>query len=68
MKKYLSYLLVVLISVLILSACTNPDGRLGPSWDVTAKIPLIKGAEENKVTIEDILVLRDGAEDLINIF
>ena len=40
---------------MLLTACSNPEGGFGPSWDITAKIPLIKGSEENKITVYDLL-------------
>lgn len=54
MKKK-ALLVLFLILSLLLTACSNPEGGFGPSWDITAKIPLIKGSEENKITVYDLL-------------
>ncbi len=53
MKRKIFFLLF-LIFPLLLTACTNPQGGIGPSWDVTARIPLLKGNEENKLTVYDL--------------
>lgn len=45
----------MIIVVSGLYGCTNPGGTPGPSWDITLKIPLIKGTEENTMKIEDLL-------------
>ena len=48
------FFLLFLIFPLLLTACTNPQGGIGPSWDVTARIPLLKGNEEKKLTVYDL--------------
>ncbi|MFP4015572.1 MAG: hypothetical protein ACLFUI_00945 [Halanaerobiales bacterium] len=66
MKKNICLLLMLSIPILFLSACSNPQGGLGPSWDVSLKIPLIKGSAENTITIEDITGGDTGIEDGYN--
>jgi len=48
-------MVTIIASTLMFYACTNPGGTLGPSWDITAKIPLIKGTEKNTIRIEDLI-------------
>lgn len=47
MRKKMFFLLFLILP-LLLTACTNPQGGIGPSWDVTAKIPIKKGSEEDR--------------------
>ena len=54
MRKKMFFLLFLILP-LLLTACTNPQGGIGPSWDVTAKIPIKKGSEEDRLTVYDIL-------------
>ncbi len=54
MKRYLFILLTLMIPIVILSACSNPQGGFGPSWDLSIKIPIVSYSEDNQLTVEDI--------------
>ncbi|MFW5981088.1 MAG: hypothetical protein ACOCRU_00770, partial [bacterium] len=54
MKKTLVFLHIVLLSFLLL-ACSNPQGGFGPSWDITAQVPLLEGNEDNTLKMDKLL-------------
>lgn len=62
MRKMLIVCIGLLISILVLNGCSSPQGGFGPSWDVTAKIPLIKGSEETSLSVEELLSTELGLE------
>ncbi|MFP4662501.1 MAG: hypothetical protein ACLFPF_09930, partial [Halanaerobiales bacterium] len=66
MRKTIIFLLLLSIPVLVLSACSNPEGGLGPSWDVALKVPLVKGSEDNVITVQDIIGDDTNIEDGFN--
>lgn len=54
MKKYLFLLLTLMILIVLLSACSNPQGGFGPSWDLSIRVPIVSYSEDNQLTVEDI--------------
>ncbi len=56
MKKMIG-LVLILFSVLLLAACSNPQGGFGPSWDVGMKVPLTRDQE---VTAQEIFEDMEG--------
>jgi hypothetical protein len=62
MKKRIG-LVLILFSIILLVGCSNPQGGFGPSWDVTAKLPLLQGSEETTITIEELVA--DNSEIVI---
>ena len=55
MKRFTYILFSVTILVLILAACSNPQGGFGPSWDISARIPLLQGNDDNTLEIDELV-------------
>lgn len=65
MKKYVFYV-ILLGLVLLLTACSNPNGSYGPSWDVGIKLPL---SASQQTTVAEMFEDMDGIDltgDIVN--
>ncbi|MEJ6950155.1 hypothetical protein [Natronospora cellulosivora (SeqCode)] len=51
MKKRFNLLLIISVVIFTLTACSNPQGGFGPSWDISLRLPM---AESQSTTVKEV--------------